>query len=85
MLRPQSASRKMSVEIYTDAAGEYRWRLNGVNKAAVAGSSQSYKNLENCQSIVDSLEAEFKTTNLKSTRTSQTVGSSASRTRTIIS
>lgn len=46
---------KYSVEFYTDAANEHRWRITHSNSNIVATSGEGYKNLPDCQRALANL------------------------------
>jgi uncharacterized protein YegP (UPF0339 family) len=46
---------RVTVELYTDAAGEHRWRAKSGNGGIVADSSEGYKNRQYCEEIAAAL------------------------------
>jgi uncharacterized protein YegP (UPF0339 family) len=48
-----------TVQIYKDAAGEWRWRLVASNGQTVATSGEGYKNLSHCEEMVNSMWTRF--------------------------
>lgn len=45
------------IQIYRDAAGEYRWRLIARNGRTIADSGEGYSRLRDCHRAVRSLRA----------------------------
>jgi uncharacterized protein YegP (UPF0339 family) len=48
-------------KIYTDAKGEYRWRLQADNYRIVADSGEGYKNKEDCKAGIDIVKTQAPT------------------------
>ena len=46
----------MSIEIYKDKAGEFRWRLKTTGQKIVADSGEGYKTKASCQVGIDSVK-----------------------------
>lgn len=46
----------MEFEIYQDAAGEWRWRLQAANNRIIANSGDGYKNKNDCIDIVVTIQ-----------------------------
>lgn len=42
----------MHFEIYTDKAGEHRWRLVASNGRVIADSGEGYKHLQDCRDAI---------------------------------
>lgn len=47
----------MTYQIYTDARGEYRWRLKAANGNILADSGEGYTTKANCQNGINSVKA----------------------------
>jgi len=43
------AARKVSVELYLDAGGQFRWRAVAANGLVVADCGEGYKNRDDCE------------------------------------
>ena len=43
----------MRYEVYTDRAGEWRWRLRANNNESIATSGEGYKNKRDCLHGID--------------------------------
>lgn len=46
----------MEFEIYQDAAGEWRWRLQAANNRIIANSGEGYTNKNDCIEIVTTIQ-----------------------------
>jgi len=43
----------MKFEVYTDAAGEFRWRLKAANGEPIASSGEGYKSKDSALHAID--------------------------------
>jgi uncharacterized protein YegP (UPF0339 family) len=50
---PKVSGRGLKFETYTDAKGEYRWRLKSSNGQVIATSGQGYKDKRDCENAID--------------------------------
>lgn len=51
----------MQFEVYTDKAGEYRWRLKAPNGNIIADSGEGYKNRTDCLDIIATIQKQAAT------------------------
>src|SRR5262245_24837891 len=61
----QDKTGTLKFEVYTDAAGEFRWRLRAANGSILATSGAGYKSKSDCREAVDRIKAEANTGKLK--------------------
>jgi len=55
----QAADKKMTFEIYSDKADEYRWRLKDGDDKNVATSGQGYSKKADCKKMADNFVADI--------------------------